>query len=108
MTKRKIIAIFACLAFVLAAFSCTTMTVTKEGSLAGMYRIYNDQYDDYQRMAANPATTEAQKKIMREKKPILDSLQKLLPAYDAAVITGTATADQRQEIMDLLNELSKL
>lgn len=59
-------------------------------------------------MAANPATTEAQKEILRKKKPMIDKLGTLIPLFDSAVQTGTATPDQQQEIMDLINSLESL
>jgi len=104
MRKLKFVPILIAIAFVLGC----THTITWKGTLAGMYQIYNDQYENYQSLANNPNTTEAQKEVMRQKKPILDKLGKLLPAYDSAIVTGTATSSQRKTIMDLLDELGRL
>jgi len=107
---RKLKLAFIVVAVLALCVSCGTMNVhvTPEGSLAGMYKIYNDQYDDYQKMAKDPNTTEAQKEVMRKKKPILDKLGKLLPVYDSGLISGEATDKQREQITDLLNELGRL
>jgi len=85
---------------------CTkNIRVTPTDRLTYMYKVYNAQYEDYQAMANNPATTEAQKVIMRKKKPILDKLGVLIPAFDRALQTGTVTPSQEQIIYDLLNSL---
>ena len=86
---------------------CATLdvNVTPTDRLTYMYKVYNAQYEDYQVMANNPATTEAQKVIMRKKKPILDKLGVLIPAFDRALQTGTVTPSQEQIIYDLLNSL---
>ena len=70
-----------------------------------MYKVYNAQHEDYLSMAANPATTEAQKVIMRKKKPILDDLAMLIPLFDKDLQMGTATSSQEQKIYNLLNSL---
>ena len=54
-----------------------------------------------------PNTTEDQKVIMRKKKPALDSLAVLIPAFDIGMQNGTATPAQEQMIYDLLNSLGE-
>lgn len=100
------------LVVILVLFACGTITLNKAPTqtqiVSGMYQVYNAQHKDYMSMAANPATTEAQKQILRKKKPILDKLGTLIPMYDAAIQTKTATPTQQQQIMDLLNLLEQL
>jgi len=95
---------------VLALFllmGCThNIMVTPTDELTYMYSFYNAQHEDYMSMAANPNTTEAQKEIMRKKKPILDSLAILIPAYDKSLAGGSVTVGQKQKIYDLLNSLA--
>ena len=109
MRKFKFIWIILAL-FLLAGCmqGCTkNIRVTPVDELTFMYNIYNSQYEDYQSMAANPNTSEAQKVIMRKKKPILDSLGVLIPAFDKSLDAGTSTPQQRQEIYDLINLLGE-
>lgn len=105
MRKAK----FIVLLFIIGLFGCATFGINKAPTqkqiLTGMYQVYNAQHEDYMVMAANPNTTEAQKVIMRQKKPILDKLGTLIPMYDAAINAGTATPAMQQEIMNLLNSL---
>ena len=83
------------------------INVTTTDKLTYMYKIYNAQYEDYLSMAANPNTSEAQKVIMRKKKPILDSLAVLIPAFDKSIQGGTNTPQQEQAIYDLINSLGE-
>ena len=96
-----------CVLFV-AACTHTIDVPTKNERLVYMYSIYNAQHEQYVRMADDPNTTEAQKVIMRKKKPILEALQLLIPAYDQTVQMGTPSYEQEQQIYDLLNELQQL
>jgi hypothetical protein len=107
MRKFKFIGIILALFFVMGIASCThNIGVTPVDELTYMYSFYNAQHEDYMSMAANPNTTEAQKKIMRKKKPILDSLAILIPAFDKSLQGGSATPTQKQKIYDLLNSLA--
>lgn len=79
--------------------------LTPKEKLAYMYQVYNAQHEDYMAMAANPNLTEEQKVILRKKKPILVSLQSLIPAYDQQVRLGAPSAESEQQIYNLLNQL---
>jgi len=106
MRKRNISIILA-LFMLVGLASCTqNIGVTPVDELTYMYSFYNAQHEDYMSMAANPNTTEAQKKIMRKKKPILDSLAVLIPAFDKSLQSGSSTSTQKQKIYDLLNSLA--
>ena len=78
---------------------------TPKEKLAYMYQIYNAQHEDYMIQAANPNLTEAQKIILRKKKPILVTLQTLIPAYDQQVRLGAPSVGKEQEIYNLLTTL---
>jgi len=107
MRKFKFIGIILALFMLAVLASCTkNIGVTPVDELTYMYSFYNAQHEDYMSMAANPNTTEAQKKIMRKKKPILDSLGVLIPAFDKSLQGGSATLIQKQKIYDLLNSLA--
>ena len=96
--------------FVLLMFvACagTDINVTPVDELTFFYNVYNSQYKDYQSMAKNPNTSEEQKVIMRKKKPILDSLAVLIPAFDKSLSGGTNTPEQKQAIYDLINSLGE-
>ena len=107
MKRLRIIGIILALFFVIGMVGCGTVDVkvTPTDRLAYMYKVYNAQHEDYLSMAANPATTEAQKVIMRKKKPILDDLAMLIPLFDKDLQMGTATSSQEQKIYNLLNSL---
>jgi len=79
--------------------------LTPKEKLAYMYQIYNAQHEDYMIQAANPNLTETQKVVLRKKRPILVSLQSLIPAYDQQVRLGAPSADKEQQIYNLLNQL---
>jgi hypothetical protein len=79
--------------------------LTPKEKLAYMYQVYNAQHEDYMAMAAMPNLTEAQKEILRKKKPILNSLQTLIPAYDQQVRLGAPSAQSEQQIYNMLNQL---
>jgi len=104
MRKFKFIGIILAL-FFLVGCATVGVEVTPTDRLTYMYKVYNAQHEDYLSMAANPATTETQKVIMRKKKPILDSLSILIPLFDKGLQNGTATSSQEQKIYDLLNSL---
>ena len=70
-----------------------------------MYRVFNAQYQDYLNMAKRTDLSDAQKEILRKKKPILEKLQTLIPLYDSALQAGRVTPTQEQDIYDLLNSL---
>jgi len=93
------------LALFLLAGCTKNIKMTQNDRLLYMYRVYNAQHEDYLAMANNPATTEAQKEVMRKKKPILDDLAILIPAFDRALQTGTVMPTQEQAIYNLLNSL---
>lgn len=107
MLKRNALIIFVLL-FVACGLIDINKTPTQAQIVAGMYQVYNAQHKDYLSMAANPATTESQKVILRKKKPILDKLGTLIPVYDSAVQTGTATPAQQEAILGLINSLEDL
>ena len=48
-------------------------------------------------MSGNPYLTDSQKDILRVKKPILESLQTLIPAYDRHIQQGSSTVDQENK-----------
>jgi len=105
--RNRNIGIILALFMVVVLSSCTkNIGVTPVDELTYMYSFYNAQHEDYMSMAANPNTTEAQKKIMRKKKPILDSLAVLIPAFDKSLQSGSSTSTQKQKIYDLLNSLA--
>lgn len=79
--------------------------LTPREKLAYMYQIYNAQHEDYMMQAANPNLTEDQKIILRKKKPILVTLQSLIPAYDQQIRLGAPSASQEQQIYNLLTQL---
>lgn len=79
--------------------------LTPKEKLAYMYQVYNAQHEDYMIMAANPNLTEEQKIILRKKKPILVTLQSLIPAYDQQVRLGAPSAQSEQQIYNLLTQL---
>jgi hypothetical protein len=107
--KRNMVRFSLALTALMFIASCTMLGLDKTPSqkqiVTSMYQVYNAQHEDYMVMAASPTTTEAQKVIMRQKKPILDKLATLIPMYDAAVNAGTATPEMQKEIMTLLNSL---
>ena len=104
LTKLRILLVIVAAVFLV---SCATfdVQVTASDRLTYMYKTFNAQWEDYQSMAANPNTTEAQKVIMRQKKPVLDSLAVLIPAFDQGLQAGISTPEQEQAIYDLLNSL---
>jgi len=112
----KMFVVFVVLTFGLAVsitgiiFSCHPdakpfAELTSKEKLAYIYQIYNAQHEDYMRMAANPNLTESQKIVLRNKKPILVTLQTLIPAYDQQVQTGSPTKVSEQQIYNLLTQL---
>jgi len=105
--RNRNIGIILAMFMLVGLASCTqNIGVTPVDELTYMYSFYNAQHEDYMSMAANPNTTEAQKKIMRKKKPILDSLAVLIPAFDKSLQSGSSTSTQKQKIYDLLNSLA--
>ena len=72
-------------------------------------QIYNYQYDDTMALAINPSITEDQKKIVREKKRILNQVWPLLKIYVAVVDGGgTPTTADTVAITNLINQLTAL
>lgn len=107
MKKLRVFVPLLIVVFFVVGMGCTiNKTVTPNTKLLYMYKIYNAQYEDYLAMARNPDTTEEQKVMMRKKKPILETLGILIPAYDTDLQAGTTTAGQEQKIYDLLNSLN--
>lgn len=89
--------------------SCATVKIpSAKEKLFYIYTIYNAQHEDYVRMAKDPATTEAQKEVMRKKKPILETLQTLIPMYDSSVTAGVPNGEVEQQIYDLINKLQSM
>ena len=82
--------------------------MTPKQKLAYMYQVYNAQHEDYMIMARNPNLTEGQKEVLRAKKPILNTLQMMIPAYDQSVQLGNPTVSQEQEIYNLLTQLQTM
>jgi len=101
---------FRCLGVLLCLIlmvGCATVDVevTPKQKLAYMYQIYNAQHEDYVSMSKSSNLTDAQKEVLRAKKPILETLQTLIPIYDQGVQSGTPSRTQEQQIYDLLNQL---
>lgn len=111
MFKKVLIAITA-LALLTACSASVNVPgetqLTPTQKLTYMYQVYNAQYEDYVYMANSPNLTEEQKQILRAKKPILDSLRVMIPAYDASVQNGAPSVSQEQEIYNLLNKLQTM
>lgn len=82
--------------------------MTPMEKLGYMYQVYNAQHEDYMIMARNPNLTEGQKEVLRAKKPILNTLQMLIPAYDQSVQLGNPTIAQEQQIYNLLTQLQTM
>ena len=103
--KRTLMVILAlCL---LVGCGTTDIQITPVDELTFFYNMYSSQHEDYLSMARNPNTREEQKVIMRKKKPILDALAVLIPAFDKSLTAGTNTPEQKQAIYDLLNSLGE-
>ena len=105
--KVKFIGILLALCFIIACPGTTDIKITPVDELTFFYNMYSSQHEDYLSMANNPNTSEEQKVIMRKKKPILDSLAVLIPAFDKSLTSGTNTPEQKQAIYDLLNSLGE-
>lgn len=110
---RKVYSLIGILVVLSLVFSCTAKNVpfselTPKEKLAYMYQIYNAQHEDYMIMAANPNLTEAQKQVLRTKKPILESLQAMIPLYDQSVQTGAPSHESEQQIYNLLTQLQTM
>jgi len=103
---KRTFMIFLALLF-LASCGTTDIKVTPVDELTFFYNMYSSQHEDYLSMAKNPNTSEEQKVIMRKKKPILNSLAVLIPAFDKSLTSGTNTPEQKQAIYDLLNSLGE-
>ena len=100
-----------CVVIVLAfCVSCATIDidVTPKAKLAYMYQVYNAQHEDYMSMAKMSNLTDAQIKMLRAKKPILSTLQVLIPLYDTSIQVGSPSASTEQEIYNLLNQLQTM
>ena len=104
MKKLKLSIAFLCIGLFIG---CATVPGYKN-MVAGMYQFYISQSKDYRAMAADPTLTDAQKNILRQKKPLLDKLGALIPLFDSSVSMGTPNMDQQQQINNLINQLSKL
>lgn len=76
--------------------------------LTYMYQVYNSQHEDYMIMSGNPNLTETQKEVLRAKKPILESLQMLIPAYDQSIQSGAPSYSQEQQIYNLLTKIQAM
>jgi len=105
---RKLVPILLIVALI-CTISCTaSINMTPKAKLLYMYQVMNAQMEDYQSMAKMPNLTESQKKILRLKKPILETLQSLIPLYDQSVQQGAPSASTEQQIYDLLNQLQTM
>ena len=107
MRKRLTTIALLCIVILVACATTTNPNTPKE-KLAYMYQVYNAQHEDYMIMSGNPNLTEAQKDILRAKRPILETLQKLIPAYDMQIQLGSPTVEQEQEIINLLTQLQNM
>lgn len=111
MIKRPIALLL--LTVLLIVMACATPVhspteTTPREKLTYMYQIYNAQHEDYMVMSGNPNLTGSQKDMLRAKKPILETLQTLIPAYDMQVQLGSPTIEQEQEIYNLLTQLQNM
>jgi len=107
---RKLKLAFIVVAVLALCVSCATMNIemTPKAKLAYMYQVYNAQHEDYVSMAKSPNLTDAQKQILRAKKPVLETLQTLIPLYDSSIQAGSPSASTEQEIYNLLNQLQTM
>jgi len=105
---RKLKWIVPILALFLVVGCTATIKVTPKAKLAYMYQVYNAQHEDYMNMAKMTNLTESQKKVLRARKPILETLQALIPFYDSSVHAGSPSASTEQEIYNLLNQLQTM
>lgn len=111
--RQAVVRALAGLAGVLLLFvyiNCATNSkpfseLTPKEKLAYMYQVYNAQHEDYMVQAANINLTEEQKVVLRKKKPILMTLQTLIPIYDQQVQLGTPSIESEQQIYNLLTQL---
>lgn len=114
MIKRNFTVLTLLLCLILVLSGCMAKgaksysEMTPEEKLSYMYQIYNAQHEDYMLMARNPNLTEGQKSMLRTKKPILENLQLLIPAYDQSVQLGNPSAAQEQQIYNMLNQLQTM
>lgn len=106
MKKRLLILVVLLMVVGLISGCALNQKVTKKDQLLYMYKVFNAQYQDYLSMAKRTDLTDAQKDVLRKKKPILEELQVLIPLYDAALTSGRVTPNQEQQIYDLLNSLN--
>jgi len=108
MFKRAMIPILT--VFLLSACTASVQVpeMTPTQKLTYMYQVYNAQHEDYLSMASSPNLTEEQKQILRAKKPILESLQVMIPAYDQSIQNGAPSVDKEQQIYNLLNKLQSI
>ncbi len=83
--------------------------LTVEQKASYMMSVYNSQYDDYTFKAALPDLTEAEKKILREKKKVLTYVYPLLESYIVlSVETQSPSGDTEQKIFEALGRLVDL
>jgi len=111
MIKRPIALLLLTVLVIVMACASTVQSPTEttpREKLTYMYQIYNAQHEDYMVMSGNPNLTGSQKDMLRAKKPILETLQTLIPAYDMQVQLGSPTIEQEQEIYNLLTQLQNM
>jgi len=108
--NRQIKLAFIAVLVLAFAVGCATMNVeiTPKAKLAYMFQMYNAQHEDYMNMAKMPNLTDAQKTILRAKKPVLETLQTLIPLYDTSIQAGAPSASTEQQIYNLLNQLQTM
>jgi len=108
--QLRILSVLLALIFCASILSCATVDIetTPSKRLAYMYQIYNAQYEDYVSMQDMPNLTDGQRQVMRTKKPILESLKLMIPAYDESVKAGAPNYQQEQEIYNFLNKLQQM
>lgn len=111
--RRRIIYAGLAVVLLMAVVACATNGMKSFGDMSHKERaaffmsVYNSQADDYKIMAANPALTEDQKKLLREKKKIMTQVYPLIGTYTAYVDAGTApTPEVEQQILTLINQLT--
>ena len=80
---------------------------TTQDRLTWMLGIYNSQDRDYRSMAAMTNLTDAQKKVLQNKKKIMTQVYPMIDLYRKTVNSG-GTPDQNteQQILNLLNQLT--
>ena len=112
--RKRFSVLYLLLVLILVLSGCTAKgtkpysEMTPNEKLGYMYQVYNAQHEDYMIMAGNPNLTEGQKEVLRAKKPILNTLQIMIPAYDQSAQLGSPSVEQEQQIYNLLTQLQTM